>query len=290
MHNKHHRSATYLLFIVALCLNTLAAQTEFAGTVTDESGEPLAYATVYVKSSTCGTHTDGDGRFRFKCADDFAGTDSLLISFVGYQTAGVPLSAYLAGQNYALSPQSFSLGMVEVVANEQVGFEDYEFKYKIKKPYFYYQKDIQTNYELASRIENKDGVVGTLAKLEFTVGRVSRLETPIRLKFQAVDEDCNCPGQLLNTQDVVVKLKKGKNKVDLRDYQVPISDQGFYVVFEWLHQYSEDPNKLDFSIGMIPFRSEDQLLGKVGDGDWTLVKNAKNARVLTKVVVERVVE
>jgi TonB-linked SusC/RagA family outer membrane protein len=56
---------------------------EINGKVTDESGSPLAYASVVVKSTNKGTATDKDGKFSISV--DNAG-DILVFSYVGYVT------------------------------------------------------------------------------------------------------------------------------------------------------------------------------------------------------------
>lgn len=271
-------------------INRLSSQVEFLGIISDEAGKPLEFATVYIKSSTCGTHTNSKGYFRFECSEDVKESDSLLISFIGYSTIGLALNDYSANQQYVLNPQDFNLDMIEVVEDRNINYEKYIFKYDYNSPFFFYQKNVKSNYQLASRIEKESSVSGKLSRIDFSIGRVSKLEIPIRIKFQGIDESCNCPGLLLNYKDVVVNIKKGKNKVDLKDYDIEIPEDDFYVVFEWLHQYSDDPQKLDFSIGMIPFRPGNKLLGKDGDSDWKEISNAKNARALIELRIDKEVK
>jgi hypothetical protein len=58
------------------------------GIVIDETGVPLAGATVRVKGSTMGASTDQQGAFSFEAPDQ----STLIISFVGYVTRDVKLS------------------------------------------------------------------------------------------------------------------------------------------------------------------------------------------------------
>lgn len=77
------------MFLTGLLLvfasTALYAQTEIAGTVTDEAGEPVIGATVVVKGSTNGTITDLDGNFRLSVEDGAM----LIISYIGYQQTEV---------------------------------------------------------------------------------------------------------------------------------------------------------------------------------------------------------
>lgn len=66
------------------------AQTKVGGIVRDDSGDPVAFANVLFKNSTEGTITNDDGRFYMESEKQF---DTLLISFVGYATATVALTA-----------------------------------------------------------------------------------------------------------------------------------------------------------------------------------------------------
>ena len=54
-----------------------------SGKVTDENGEPLAGANVFVKSTTIGTTTDADGNYRFSIPDE---ATTLVFSYIGYVT------------------------------------------------------------------------------------------------------------------------------------------------------------------------------------------------------------
>lgn len=60
---------------------------EVKGKVTNESGDPLAGASIVVKNSNTGTQTDADGLFTI----DAPANAILLISFVGYETKEIPV-------------------------------------------------------------------------------------------------------------------------------------------------------------------------------------------------------
>ena len=59
------------------------------GHVMDDSGEPLPGASVMLKGTTTGTVTDLKGAFKLSIPD--TGHDTLMISFVGYETVIVPV-------------------------------------------------------------------------------------------------------------------------------------------------------------------------------------------------------
>jgi TonB-linked SusC/RagA family outer membrane protein len=68
---------------------SVSAQTQVRGTVIDEYGEPAIGATIQIKGTTQGTVTDIDGNFTISAP--VGGT--LVVSYVGYQTQEVPVSA-----------------------------------------------------------------------------------------------------------------------------------------------------------------------------------------------------
>ncbi len=58
--------------------------------MTDESGAPVAFANIYFKNSSEGTITNDDGRFYLESEKRY---DTLVVSFVGYQTRELALPA-----------------------------------------------------------------------------------------------------------------------------------------------------------------------------------------------------
>lgn len=78
----------FVLFCFVSVLNF--AQTKVSGVVLDEFGEPVAFANVLFKNSTEGTITNDDGRFYMESDNNHS---VLQISFVGYETLDIPLTA-----------------------------------------------------------------------------------------------------------------------------------------------------------------------------------------------------
>ncbi len=96
-------------FALLLCAASAAAQTTVSGTVRDgESGEPLAGATVQVEGTSRGTATNPDGTYSVA----LSGSATLIVSYVGYQTARVDV---VAGQRRDVSLQPTDQQIGEVV-------------------------------------------------------------------------------------------------------------------------------------------------------------------------------
>ncbi len=83
------RKLTMFLALFFLGIGIVQAQTQVRGTVMDEAGEPVIGATVQIKGTTQGTVTDIDGNFNLSAPAN----GTLVISYVGYATQEVPVSA-----------------------------------------------------------------------------------------------------------------------------------------------------------------------------------------------------
>ncbi len=74
----------HLLLVVAMmltCFSIAIAQSTVSGTVTDESGEALPFANVYVEGTTIGTTTDIDGKYTLKVPE---GATTIVVEYTGY--------------------------------------------------------------------------------------------------------------------------------------------------------------------------------------------------------------
>ncbi|WP_127141195.1 DUF5686 family protein [Flagellimonas marinaquae] len=76
-------SAFFLLFITCL-----SAQTKIEGVVTDETGEPIAFANIIFVNSSEGTITNDNGRFYMESDETYG---AIKVSFIGYETKEVVL-------------------------------------------------------------------------------------------------------------------------------------------------------------------------------------------------------
>jgi outer membrane receptor protein involved in Fe transport len=92
------------------------------GTVTDDSGEPVMFATVKLEkdgSLITGTQTDFDGKYSFSNID--AGTYDLAVSYVGYQTKKTADVVVFEGKSLTLNIEiSAGINLTEVVVTYEV--------------------------------------------------------------------------------------------------------------------------------------------------------------------------
>jgi TonB-linked SusC/RagA family outer membrane protein len=84
------KKLSLLLSMVFFALTTVFAQRTITGSVSDDKGESLPGASVFVKGTTIGTVTDSDGKFSLAVNAD---SKILIISFTGFTTKEVELGA-----------------------------------------------------------------------------------------------------------------------------------------------------------------------------------------------------
>ncbi|HOF20675.1 MAG TPA: SusC/RagA family TonB-linked outer membrane protein, partial [Bacteroidales bacterium] len=77
-----------IILMLLLPLSVFSQKTTIKGTVTSESGNPLAGATVQVKETASGTITGPDGKYSIEVDDRSA---ILVFSFVGYESREIPV-------------------------------------------------------------------------------------------------------------------------------------------------------------------------------------------------------
>lgn len=71
-------------FLLTLLVTVLSGQFTVSGTVTNQSGEPLDFASVFIKNSDYATATDPKGKFELSNVE--AGKYILKVSFIGYES------------------------------------------------------------------------------------------------------------------------------------------------------------------------------------------------------------
>ncbi|OZC02838.1 carboxypeptidase-like regulatory domain-containing protein [Rubricoccus marinus] len=110
------RIALTCLILLSLALPRAHAQAASGVVLDAESGQPIPGANVLLAGSQTGDATDADGRFAL--VTPLAGSRTLVISAVGYETETRPVVLPTDGLTVRLSPATLSLGEA-VVEREQ---------------------------------------------------------------------------------------------------------------------------------------------------------------------------
>ncbi|MDR1023879.1 MAG: DUF5686 and carboxypeptidase regulatory-like domain-containing protein [Prevotellaceae bacterium] len=111
------------MVLVVVALPLCAAGQVLRGNVTDESGNPVPYATVYVREVQLGTSADEHGRFELRLA---GGTYTCVLQCIGYQTSvkTVEVTRQGATLDVTLTTKPYELEAV-IVSNNR---EDYAYR------------------------------------------------------------------------------------------------------------------------------------------------------------------
>ncbi len=107
----------FLLVITALCFVLLSHSQKIKGMVTDNKGNILPYASVFIKGSTSGTNANSEGKFSLKLPP---GSYTLVCQYVGYkkEEKNVILHESDVELNFVLTLQELTLSEV-VLKNEE---------------------------------------------------------------------------------------------------------------------------------------------------------------------------
>src|SRR5690349_5574955 len=110
-----------LFFLLCLSMAAHAQTMKITGRIIDEeSGEPIPFANIILKSSLTGTQADSAGKFRITITGR---RDTLLISALGYTVDTVSVSPLTDHQlTIPLMPGAFNLSEVTVKMGENPAF------------------------------------------------------------------------------------------------------------------------------------------------------------------------
>ncbi|MFN0014505.1 MAG: DUF5686 and carboxypeptidase regulatory-like domain-containing protein [Saprospiraceae bacterium] len=105
------------LFAAAIAAMPLTALAQLSGTVQDESGQPLPYATVYVRNSTNGTVANSEGEYRLTLQP---GTYDIVFQYIGYKqkTEKVVVANKPVRLDVRLEPSDLQLSEVVITSED----------------------------------------------------------------------------------------------------------------------------------------------------------------------------
>ena len=135
------KALTLLLFFTCSSLITFGQY--ITGQLVDQQGEPLPFANVYVKESTYGVSTDGNGKFFFELEK---GNHTIMFSFIGYQTVEeiIEMGSAPIKLIVTLKQSTTLLNDVEIVADTRDRAKQIMKKVRDKRGYYLAQVK---NYE-----------------------------------------------------------------------------------------------------------------------------------------------
>ena len=122
------RSLIYIL--LSFLPFTLLAQ-NIVGTVIDENGDPLPYASVYVKNNPIGgTMTDLNGQYTLEINPITDSNDEVIFSFIGYRTEEIPVASIISDSNFIVTLVEQPIMLEGAVVNAKISRKE---SIKLKK-------------------------------------------------------------------------------------------------------------------------------------------------------------
>jgi len=268
------------------------------GRITDQGGEPLPFASVYLKGTTKGTTSNADGYYSFELP---AGKQLVICQYIGYQKTEIELSI-LDGENkhnFSLGRNEKNLKEITIKSGENPALEIIRQTIR-KRPYYNKQMDayrakayIKGNFKLRDIPEMK-GLMGLLGggsesdkeELEKSKGIIYLSESyneiaykrPDKLKITVIssrvsgnsgDYGFSSP-MFINLYDNHIELSQ---QLSPRGMISPIADAAMLSYrYELLSAYIED-GKLINRIKVTPRRKYEPLFSgiiEIIDKEWRL--------------------
>ncbi len=289
---------TFVFFISACILCQSAHAVKISGTITDDKGNILAYASIFVKGSSVGTTSNNRGRYFL---DLPSGNYTIVCQYVGYTRQEKKLA--LAGEpitlDFQMSIQQTNLKEVTV----KPGGEDpaYEIiRHAIKKRKSYenpldsftceaYIKTLIRSRSLPSRIlgktfsdeDRKDLGVDSEGKgiiyLSESFTRIA-FKKPDKIKLEVISgRESGSNGYGFNFPTFINFYSNNVNifitQLSPRGYVSPIADGALnYYKYKFLGSFFEDGKEIN-QIRVIPKRRFEPLFSgtiNITDGDWRI--------------------
>ncbi|MDR6786417.1 hypothetical protein ABIE26_005136 [Pedobacter africanus] len=106
-----------LILLVTTFTTALAQQFKLSGSIKDTDGQPVSFASVYIKNTTKGTSANIDGFYRLTIE---TGSFTIVYKAIGYKAVERNISiAEDASENIILSPEAYTLSGVTINANAE---------------------------------------------------------------------------------------------------------------------------------------------------------------------------
>ncbi len=108
---------TFTFFITLLISQLIFGQQLFEGIVSDEKGEPISYAHVFLKNQQqTGSVTNEEGYFIFRISESIQ--DTLVCSILGYETLYTPIKDLEEDVKLVLHAEAYLLDEVTIISDE----------------------------------------------------------------------------------------------------------------------------------------------------------------------------
>ncbi len=252
----------------------------------DDTREPLSYATLQIKGKPKGVIADHEGYFEFTLTE-LELADSLTASCLGYERRTFNPNTLLGKEEVSITLKSKPLEMqpVTIEAAQQVK------KYKTlgnRSIFTTGSMYLDTHgQQVALFIENKKKLGGYIRKVSYHLSKKGNVEAPFRVRILDVDTLTQAPGRDLLQEILVIQPPQntdGWYDVDLLEYNIQVPSNGFYVAIQGVFPndysyYANDAGAIergrrkpkandDFAPKSIHYGQRINYSGKGGSNTW----------------------
>jgi hypothetical protein len=241
-----------LFFILCLLPVIAHAQSVYEGQVINSvTQEPLNKATVTLLKAKQATATNQQGYFRL-IVDQPIITDTLAVSFVGFKTYYLPLSAYQENIFIRLTPAINQLEQVNIGSNKAKTVVLEKFNYAdvrdLRGPFeYYFTQPYHTLGLFAKQFEAPaDGTILTIInlgrRLAYDIPAV-RTDMPhvstnkltrFLLHVMTADTVSGTPGKKLFTKEITLNDNSLMITFDLSKEKITLPNKSFFIAIEWV--------------------------------------------------------
>ncbi|HVV55932.1 MAG TPA: carboxypeptidase-like regulatory domain-containing protein [Mucilaginibacter sp.] len=222
------------LILFLLNVSIASAQTvHLKGLITDaRSGSPVPAATISIAEKNLFYPADNDGRFDI-APGQWAASDSLAFSCIGYRTQKVKIGDMLPGEAIKLVPAINTLDNVNIIANAPSAvYAGCSAKFTGGTAGFVPGTGIAMFMTGSDTLNGNIQTVGFFVSNGHKVAKGGDATAPFRIRLYGVDTD-GTPGKELTKDIIVASAKKNEAwfDVDLSAYHIDDPDKGFFVEF-----------------------------------------------------------
>lgn len=250
-------SINLLLIILPFSLSA-----QISGTVTDKStGNPVQYASVFIKGQDKGSTTDLNGHFTINQVEQ---NKLLVISAIGYETQEVYSKEQISIE---LLQKVYELPEIKVIPKKQKEKLTIDPLKKIKSKSFVSPAGdypwIVTKFIVYRPEYGTSTFINQIQIL--TLSHLDSATFKVRLIAAGPSGE---PSVDLINKNLIVSAKKGEKLtlIDLLDYNVTFPEYGLFVAFEWLtveqnyYQNNQSPRpSIQPSIGILPDENNNEI-------------------------------
>lgn len=229
--NKHK------FFIVTSCLIfsfNVSVFSQLRGKILSKADKkPLAFATIYLKNTSIGIHSNQEGDFELNLQG--ITKDSLFIQLLGYRTLQLSLDKAIESPIFYLEESPLALSDVTIKKKKNIR-SIWKGATEQHRGFVFGQMGGATLRESALFIPNDEKQIGYLKEVSFYVVRFGKHKTPFRVRIYEPDDN-NMPGKDLLVENVITHASRPNHycTVDVSKYNIPFGLKGIFISMEWLN-------------------------------------------------------